>query len=91
MTSSWIVTNLEIFAKMREAIMEATFLDIYGSPLLQAAVGVKAGRPEARAGLATMRRRETRRAELEADMTRGGFLEAVAARAALRAARRRRG
>ena len=48
MASSWIVTNLEIFAKTREAIMEATFLDIYGSPCLQAAVGVNAGRAGSR-------------------------------------------
>lgn len=40
--SSWIVTNLEIFAKTREAMTEAIFLDTYGSPLLQAAVGLRA-------------------------------------------------
>ncbi|MCL2453059.1 MAG: DUF3141 domain-containing protein, partial [Alphaproteobacteria bacterium] len=37
MMSTWIVTNLEILGKTREAIMEATFLNVYGSPLLQAA------------------------------------------------------
>ena len=41
MTSSWIISNLEIFAKMREATTEAMFLGAYGSPLLQAAVGLK--------------------------------------------------
>ena len=46
--SSWIVTNLDIFAKIREAIMEATFLDAYGSPWLQAAVGLKAEHTDTR-------------------------------------------
>ena len=75
MTSSWIVTNLEIFAKMREAAVEATFLDVYGSPVLQAAVGVKAERQESER-VSHNANAETRRAELVADMTRGGFLEA---------------
>ncbi len=75
MTSSWIVTNLEIFAKMREAAVEATFLDVYGSPVLQAAVGVKAERKETKR-VSQDANAETRRAELVADMTRGGFLEA---------------
>ena len=61
MTSSWIVTNLEIFAKMREAVMEATFLDVYGSPVLQAAVGVKAERQRNQARLAGCERRDTPR------------------------------
>ena len=37
--SSWIVTNLEIFAKWRETMTEATFLTVYGLPWLQASVG----------------------------------------------------
>jgi hypothetical protein len=40
MASSWIETNLQIFAKMREAATEALFLGTYGSPWLQALVGV---------------------------------------------------
>lgn len=77
MASGWIITNLEIFAKTREAIMEATFLSIYGSPLLQAAVGGRAEHADAeclrRAFPSVIKTRE----ELEADMARGGFLEAA--------------
>ena len=74
--SSWIVTNLEIFAKMRGAIMETAFLDLYGSPLLQAAVGMKGDptkvkRVSGDGGEVTITQAETR-----ADMTRGGLLEA---------------
>jgi hypothetical protein len=76
LASSWIVTNLEIFAKMRGAIMETAFLDLYGSPLLQAAVGMKgeptkAKRVSGDGGDVTRTQAETR-----ADMTRGGLLEA---------------
>jgi hypothetical protein len=42
MASSWIVTGLEIFAKWREAMTEATFLNLYGAPMLQTAVGLRA-------------------------------------------------
>jgi Protein of unknown function (DUF3141) len=38
--SSWIVTNLDIFAKWREAATENMFLSIYGMPWLQTAVGI---------------------------------------------------
>ena len=74
--SSWIVTNLEIFAKMRGAIMETAFLDLYGSPFLQAAVGMKGDPTKVRrvsgdGGEVTITQAETR-----ADMTRGGLLEA---------------
>ena len=74
--SSLIATNLEIFAKMREAMTETMFLGAYGSPLLQAAVGIKsedaaADRPtEHNPADAEMR------ADLETGMERGGFLEA---------------
>lgn len=39
MAASWIVTNWEIFATLREAMTEATFMNVYGTPWLQAAVG----------------------------------------------------
>ena len=74
--SSWIVTNLEIFAKTREMIMEATFLDIYGSPFLQAAVGVNAGRLEAESATRDDSNAAEACADAQADMTRGGLLEA---------------
>jgi hypothetical protein len=73
MASSWIVTNLEIFAKTRGAMTEAMFLGTYGSPLVQAAIGLKAEHSDA--GRAIERDLATR-SKLEADMCRGGFLDA---------------
>jgi hypothetical protein len=76
LASSWIVTNLEIFAKMRGAIMETAFLELYGSPLLQAAVGMK-GEPTKVKRVSGDGGDVTRtQAETRADMTRGGLLEA---------------
>jgi len=73
--SSWIVTNLEIFAKTREALTEAMFLNVYGSPLLQAAVGLMAEHADDERVSGDFHAKA--RAELEADMVRGGFLEAA--------------
>ena len=73
--SSWIVTNLEIFGKTREALMEAMFLTVYGSPLLQAAVGLMAEHADAEHVSGDFHAQT--RAELDADMVRGGFLEAA--------------
>jgi len=70
--SSWIVTNLELFAKWREAMTEATFLAVYGSPSLQAAVGLT---PAAEAPPVSPEARQAR-ARPEADMSRGGAIEA---------------
>jgi pimeloyl-ACP methyl ester carboxylesterase len=39
-TSSWITTALENWGEMRETMTEAFFLTTYGSPLLQAMVGL---------------------------------------------------
>ncbi len=74
--SSWIVTNLEIFAKTREAMTEAIFLNTYGLPLLQAAVGMKAKRSDAGRKIDYDPARAEPRSNLGADMDRGGFLEA---------------
>src|SRR5262249_24111268 len=73
--SSWIVTNLEIFAKTREALMEAMFLNVYGSPLLQAAVGLKAEHSDTGHRIEGDLARDETRARLEADMSRGGFVD----------------
>jgi hypothetical protein len=69
------VTNLEIFAKTREAIMEAMFLNVYGSRLLQAAVGLMAEHADAEHVSGDFHAKT--HAELDADMVRGGFLEAA--------------
>ena len=41
-TSSWITTCLETFGEFRDFMTEAVFLNTYGSPLLQALVGLGA-------------------------------------------------
>lgn len=71
--STWIVTNLEILGKTREAIMEATFLNAYGSPLLQAVVGLKASHAAQRVRHDFAAKT---RVDFEAAVLRGGFLEA---------------
>jgi len=74
--SSWIVTNLEIFAGMREAMTEAIFLNTYGSPLLQAAVGLKAEHSDIGRMIEHDLAKADMQSKLEADMVRGGFLDA---------------
>ncbi|MEJ0096237.1 MAG: DUF3141 domain-containing protein [Methylocella sp.] len=76
MTSSWIVTNLESFAKMRETMTEAMFLSTYGSPLLQVAVGLKSDHFDADRPTEHDLAHAEMRADPEAGMERGGFLEA---------------
>ena len=43
--SSWVTTYLQTFGEFRDAMTEAVFLNTYGSPLLQALVGL--GEPQA--------------------------------------------
>lgn len=76
MVSDWVVAMLEIGATMREALMEATFLNVYGSPMLQAAVGLKAQHSDAASRDYSLRSIETQ-VDLEAALVRGGFLEAA--------------
>jgi len=74
--ASWIVTNLEIFGKAREAWTEATFHAIYGSPVLQAAVGLKSDHAQSQHRAVGALRHAQSKAELEAEMHHGGLLEA---------------
>jgi hypothetical protein len=76
MMSSWIVANLEVFGKAREAWTEVLFHATYGSPLLQSAVGLKSDRAQSPRRAFGAPERARSQAELDADMTRGGFLEA---------------
>jgi pimeloyl-ACP methyl ester carboxylesterase len=76
MASSWIVTNLEIFAKTRDAMTEETFLGVYGLPWLQAAVGLKAEHTDTGRRIEHELARAETQSKIEADMRRGGFLEA---------------
>jgi hypothetical protein len=74
--SSWIVTNLEIFVKVRETVTEAIFPNTYGPPFLQAAVGLAADYSSVHREIARDLAGAEARAEPEAYMERGGFLEA---------------
>jgi hypothetical protein len=40
--SNWITTCLESMGEVRDAMTEAAFLNVYGSPLMQAVVGLRA-------------------------------------------------
>ncbi|WP_395698283.1 DUF3141 domain-containing protein [Methylocella sp.] len=71
---------LEAFSKARDALTESIFLSVYGAPLLQAFVGLDPGDVRPRQTLARDLARDAAeknlRAELAAEMERGGLLEA---------------
>lgn len=79
MMSDGIVAALETWAKMRDAAVEATFLALYGSPVLQAAVGIDPASTEsnrkAAKSLVTRKLIDARTAEIRARMTTGGLRE----------------
>jgi hypothetical protein len=84
--SRQIVAALDAWRDTQEAFAEGLFLSIYGSPVLQAAVGIDANdtRPMRRAGKSPLHRqlKEARIAELKSHITTGGLHECVV-RAAL--------
>ncbi|KGJ06445.1 Protein of unknown function [Paracoccus halophilus] len=74
--SSWVTNSLEIVGKAREVWAETMFHSIYGSPVLQAAVGLKSDHARnARRASGVVRQIDTS-LDLEADQTKGGLLEA---------------
>ena len=76
MMSSWLVTGLESIGKAREVWAETLFHGVYGSPVLQAAVGLRsdiANSPNRASG--ALQQIGTQ-ADLEAELARGGLLEA---------------
>jgi len=79
--SGQIVAALDAWRDMTEALAERTFLAMYGSPALQAAVGIDPAstRPARRAGKHPLHREllEKRIAELRASIPVGGLREAV--------------
>ena len=79
--SRHIVAALDSWREMTEAIAERTFLAIYGSPVLQAAVGIEeAGkRPLRKASKNSMHQEllQKRIAELKARIPAGGLREAL--------------
>ena len=78
--SKAIAGSLEAFGKARDAMAESLFLTTYGSPLLQAMVGLGPSRPHESARAARDLARETAvhrlKGELERNMEHGGPLEA---------------
>jgi pimeloyl-ACP methyl ester carboxylesterase len=77
--SAQIVAALDTWRDMRDQIYEAAFLSIYGSPMLQAAVGIDpaATRPMRKAGKSPLHRElvEARIAELKSRIASGGLRE----------------
>jgi hypothetical protein len=79
--SRQIVAALDAWRDIQEAFAEGLFLSIYGSPVLQVAVGVDANntRPVRRAGKSPLHRqlKEARIAELKSHIAKGGLHECV--------------
>jgi hypothetical protein len=69
MFSSWMVSTLEAYGNVRDAMTEAFFLNTYGSPLLQAMMGLDESEPAPGRRIEKELLRETlqsrRQAELE--------------------------
>jgi Protein of unknown function (DUF3141) len=81
MVSDWITTGLQAWGNARDSIQEALFFNVYGSPLLQAMVGLRADGTSASRRIERDLARESnaRRmaAYLEQHIDRGGLIEAV--------------
>jgi hypothetical protein len=79
--SQQIVSALDTWRDMRDSACEALFLSVYGSPVLQAAVGVDPAstRPPRQAGRSLLHRElvQDRIAELKSHITVGGLEECV--------------
>jgi len=79
--SRQIVAGLDFWRDMRDAWGERMFLSVYGSPLLQAAVGIDPAdtRPMRRAGKSQLHGAlvDTRISELKSRMTAGGLREGL--------------
>jgi hypothetical protein len=77
--SDQIVAALDAWRDMTEAAAERTFLTVYGSPVLQAAVGIDPAesRPQRKAGKTPLHRElvEARVAELKSRIAAGGVQE----------------
>ena len=80
--SAQIVASLDAWRDMSETMAERIFLSVYGSPGLQAAVGIDPTdtRPQRKAGKSTLHRQlmQARIAELKSRITQGGVRECVA-------------
>jgi hypothetical protein len=79
--SKQIVAGLDAYRDMRDSFGERLFLAIYGSPVLQAAVGIDPAdtNPPRQAGTSPLHQQlvNTRIAQLKAQMTQGGLQEGL--------------
>jgi hypothetical protein len=79
--SSWITSSLQTYGEMRDAMMEAVFLNTYGSPVLQALVGLSAQEAESLRRIERDVLREVAEAELRSKLEHrfeeGGLQDAV--------------
>jgi hypothetical protein len=79
--SSWIVSGLEAYGHARDALTEIMFLNIYGSPFLQALVGLGSQNSPARRHIERDMAREVIQAHHDAELERrfetGGLPAAV--------------
>ncbi len=80
--SAQIVASLDAWRDMSETMAERIFLSVFGSPGLQAAVGIDPTdtRPQRKAGKSTLHRQlmQARIEELKSRITQGGVRECVA-------------
>ena len=80
-TANWISACLDSYRLIRDSMTEAAFITTYGSPMLQAAVGLGAGASDTTPGIEHDLAREAavanRRAEIETLFEKGGLTEAV--------------
>jgi pimeloyl-ACP methyl ester carboxylesterase len=79
--SKWIVQSLDAWTDMRDALQESLFLGAYGSPVLQAIVGLGTEAPATGRRVARDLGREAAVARLSSDLLkridRGGLIEAA--------------
>lgn len=79
--SEWIEKSLDAYRDVRDQMTEAAFYTIYGSPLLQALVGLRGSEESARRRAGRSIEHEAlvakRIAELKSDMAKGGPREAI--------------
>src|SRR3954454_14984193 len=82
MMSDWIAGGLEAWGKARDSIAEETFLQLYGAPWLQAAIGLAGDDPQTRGrrfarDLAREAVAKQMEAHLEQQIETGGLCEAA--------------
>jgi uncharacterized protein DUF3141 len=78
--AGWIQSTLALMGEARDTLAEATFLSVYGSPLLQTMVGLHADHPTGRRterDIAREAAASRMRAELEKQIDQGGLIEAI--------------